>query len=254
MMRIGGHGYEISTYRCHAGPEDRPFEEAHGAPTLAVVRAGRFSYHGARGKAQLQPGSILLGNAGACYCCSHEDSRGDVCSVIRFDPELFAEASIDSRGFDRPALPPLGHLVPHLARLASGMTDAPIQLLEAVLKECGTARDRPTLPHSHERAALRRSIERIECDFGEPLSLDDLAASAGMSRFHFLRCFRRVYATTPYRYLQARRLAHAAERLRATREGIAAIAFDCGFGDLSTFNARFRSAFGQSPGHWRAKA
>lgn len=253
-MRIAGPGYRTSTYRCHAGPADRRFEEAHVAPTLAVVREGRFSYHGEGGKTLLQPGSILLGNAGACYSCGHEDSHGDLCMVIHFDPELAAEASCAERGFTRSSLPPLGDLVPAIARLDRGMPDAALQLLESVLKVCGVTRSPQGTPSTREQVALRRSIDRIESDFAESLSLDDLAASAAMSRFHFLRCFRRVYATTPYRYLQARRLAHAATRLQQAHERIADIAFDCGFGDLSTFNARFKAAFGQAPGEWRAKA
>lgn len=253
-MRIGGHGYRTSTYRCHAGPNDAPFEEAHTAPTLAVVREGRFSYHAEGGKALLQPGSILLGNPASCYSCSHEDSQGDLCTVIHFDPELVAEAGLGRRGFTRSALPPLSQLVPAIARLDRGLPDAPFHLLEAALAVCGSARDVAAIPNAREQAALRRSIERIECDFAEPLSLDDLAASAAMSRYHYLRCFKRIYTTTPYRYLLARRLTHAAEQIAQSRARIADIAFACGFGDLSTFNARFKAAFGQSPAGWRAKA
>ncbi|MCB2065607.1 MAG: helix-turn-helix transcriptional regulator [Erythrobacter sp.] len=253
-MHIAGHGYRLSQYDCQAGPGDLPFEERHAAPTLAVVRGGRFSYHGKHGKALLQGGSIMLGNPGCHYCCSHEDSHGDQCSVIHFDSELFAEASRDDAGFGYSALPPLAGLVPAIARFDRGLPDAPLLLLEAVLTTCGTLRAAPGKPNLREQRALRRSVDLIESAYADPLSLDDLARCAAMSRFHYLRCFRRVYATTPYRYLQARRLARAAQQLACSQEKIADIAFACGFGDLSTFNAGFKAAFGQSPGAWRDAA
>jgi AraC family transcriptional regulator len=75
-----------------------------------------------------------------------------------------------------------------------------------------------------------------------------------MSKYHFLRSFRRVYGTTPYRYLQARRLAQFVCRLDQATDQITTIALDCGFTDISTFNARFKAVFGQSPSSWRARA
>ena len=81
----------------------------------------------------------------------------------------------------------------------------------------------------------------------EGLDLAALARIARLSKFHFLRVFRRAVGATPHQYLTAIRLRRAAARLRETSESVTAIAYDCGFGDLSTFNARFRAAFGQTP-------
>jgi AraC family transcriptional regulator len=47
------------------------------------------------------------------------------------------------------------------------------------------------------------------------------------------------------------RLHRAAVRLRRSRESVAAIAFDAGFNDLSTFNRRFRRVMGVSPSAYR---
>ena len=74
-----------------------------------------------------------------------------------------------------------------------------------------------------------------------------------MSKYHFLRCFRALTGVTPHQYLIALRLRRAATALRTTLEPVAAIAFEAGFGDLSTFNARFRSAFGASPQRFRRR-
>lgn len=81
----------------------------------------------------------------------------------------------------------------------------------------------------------------------EPLDLDRLASVAATSKFHFLRTFRRVVGLTPCQFLLNTRLRHAALQLLLTRDPVSAIAFDCGFGDLSTFNSTFRARFGANP-------
>jgi AraC-like DNA-binding protein len=58
---------------------------------------------------------------------------------------------------------------------------------------------------------------------------------------------------TPYQFLLAQRLRRAAVRLRQTTDPISAIAYEAGFGDLSTFNRRFRRIIGMTPGVWRRR-
>jgi AraC family transcriptional activator of tynA and feaB len=62
--------------------------------------------------------------------------------------------------------------------------------------------------------------------------------------------------TTPSAYIQSRRLDHAAQLLAHTRRNapVTAIAFDCGFNDLSTFCRLFRRRFGVAPRDYRAGA
>ena len=90
-------------------------------------------------------------------------------------------------------------------------------------------------------AEAARAIETWRDE--EALDLAALARLARLSKFHFLRVFRRAVGATPHQYLIATRLRRAAARLRQTSESVTSIAFDCGFGDLSTFNAR--AAFGR---------
>jgi transcriptional regulator GlxA family with amidase domain len=56
---------------------------------------------------------------------------------------------------------------------------------------------------------------------------------------------------TPHQFLLHMRLRRAATRLKRTRESIAAIAFETGFGDLSTFNKQFRRLLGRTPREFR---
>jgi AraC-like DNA-binding protein len=72
-----------------------------------------------------------------------------------------------------------------------------------------------------------------------------------MSPYHFLRTFREVTGATPHQYLLHTRLQRAATRLRCSDDSIASIAAEAGFGDLSTFNRRFRRLLGTRPGDYR---
>lgn len=66
-----------------------------------------------------------------------------------------------------------------------------------------------------------------------------------------MRTFRRAVGMPPYRYLLGLRRRRAALALATTSAPVSAIAFDAGFGDLSTFNARFRALFGASRSEFR---
>ena len=65
--------------------------------------------------------------------------------------------------------------------------------------------------------------------------------------------FRRAVGVTPYQFLLNLRLRRAALGLLSSRDPVSAIAFDSGFGDLSTFNAAFRDRFGSPPPGFPAK-
>jgi transcriptional regulator GlxA family with amidase domain len=85
------------------------------------------------------------------------------------------------------------------------------------------------------------------------VSLEALAAEAAVTRCHFLRIFEQVVGITPGQYMLRTRLRHAAVRLRRSNDAIAAVALDCGFDDLSTFNRQFRRATGLPPGVYRTQ-
>jgi AraC-like DNA-binding protein len=107
-------------------------------------------------------------------------------------------------------------------------------------------------PAAREARRVVEAIRLAESDGARRLGLEDLAASAGMSKYHFLRVFRRLTGMTPYQYLLSARMRRAALELASSRRPVLDVALDAGFGDLSTFNHRFRAAFGATPTQYRA--
>ncbi|MDQ8756194.1 AraC family transcriptional regulator [Sphingosinicella sp. LHD-64] len=88
-----------------------------------------------------------------------------------------------------------------------------------------------------------------ECSAGD-FSLDDLAALAGLSRFHFLRIFKQATGLTPVAYRNQRRV-EAARRLLRGGLPIAEIALATGFADQSHLTRQFQRLVGTSPARYR---
>ena len=96
----------------------------------------------------------------------------------------------------------------------------------------------------------RRAVETalwIDAHSHRQIDLEDAAAQAGISPFHFLRLFSDVLGVTPHQYLVRSRLRHAARRLADDDSPITDIAYDVGFADLSNFVRTFHRAAGASP-------
>jgi AraC-like DNA-binding protein len=258
-----GVGWTVSDIVCTAGPHDRPFEENHSAVSVSVVTAGSFQYRSSGGRELMTPGSVLLGNAGQSFECSHEHGCGDHCIAFQFTKEFFEEIAADagaSGNFLIARLPCLRSLAPLIARACAGANSASeISWEELAVGLAGAAsRAADEVPGSFETlpagalARVTRVVRRIEHSLEEPLSVSQLAREARLSPFHFLRTFERLTGLTPHQYILRTRLRKAAVRLLTEPDRVLDIALDSGFGDVSNFNRAFKAEFGMSPRKYRA--
>jgi AraC-like DNA-binding protein len=101
------------------------------------------------------------------------------------------------------------------------------------------------LPH------LRRARDHIDRNYAAPLDLDALAAVAGVSKYHFARCFEATYGETPIRYVTRRRIERAQDLLRNANLTVTEICLVVGFSSLGSFSSRFRQLVGESPTAYR---
>lgn len=100
---------------------------------------------------------------------------------------------------------------------------------------------------------LRRARDRIDRHYAEPLDLDALATTAGLSKYHFLRCFARTYGLTPHAYLTERRVERAQDLLRATNLTVTEVCWLVGYSGPGSFSTRFRRLVGVSPSEYQAR-
>jgi AraC family transcriptional regulator len=108
--------------------------------------------------------------------------------------------------------------------------------------------------HMLDELRLRRVLQYMAEHLEDEISLDDLAAVACLSPFHFVRMFARRMGMPPHRYLGHLRLERAKTLLAVTRLPMADIAFACCFSSQSNFSRAFRRATGQSPLSYREVA
>ena len=103
------------------------------------------------------------------------------------------------------------------------------------------------------RERLQRVRDYVEAHLDEDLSLTMLADIACLSPYHFSRSFKQSIGVGPQRYVIQRRLERAKTLLQRTREPLALIALEAGFGDQSHFTTIFRREMGVTPGRFRAE-
>lgn len=98
---------------------------------------------------------------------------------------------------------------------------------------------------------FQRGIDFIEGHLFEPFTLDDVAAAANLSTYHFSRTFRVLMGETVMRYARRRRLTLAASRLVSEDVRLMELALDSKFESQEAFSRAFKRQFHQTPGDFR---
>ncbi len=98
---------------------------------------------------------------------------------------------------------------------------------------------------------VRKAMAYIHEHYTEPLSLQEIAHSIGVSTGYLVRCFRHELGVTPIHYLNRYRISRAKKLLTTTGDTITAIASAVGFSDGSHFSRVFRKETGLSPREYR---
>ena len=111
-----------------------------------------------------------------------------------------------------------------------------------------TERDHQKETYSEDIAA---AVTFIQEHYAQPITIDDIIQDIPISKYHFIRLFRRIMGVTPYSYLTNYRINRSKILLRSTEKTIADIAEACGFLDTSNFISQFKKHTGVRPTHYR---
>ncbi len=104
---------------------------------------------------------------------------------------------------------------------------------------------------SHQQARLQTMMQYIHDHYMNALTLEEIAASASISKSSALHIFQSFLHIPPVAYLIQYRLSQAAEQLSTTRKSVSAIAADTGFTNAGYFCRKFRQYFDRSPNEYR---
>jgi len=142
----------------------------------------------------------------------------------------------------------------HLALEARGARLARESLFLAGIASLLKRHGRPPPPSpkaGREHGPVRRALDFMQANLASDLSMNELAACAGLSPFHFIRCFRRATGLPPHAYLTQLRLDHA-RHLLGRGKSPAEVALAAGFYDQSHLIRHFKRTYGITPGQYAA--
>lgn len=94
-------------------------------------------------------------------------------------------------------------------------------------------------------------LEFIRKNYSEQISIDDMTERMNVTKYHFIRIFKRQMGVTPHEYLTEYRINMAKILLRTTYKSVSEIAFDVGYKNKSNFISKFRLMTGATPARYR---
>ncbi|WP_243265712.1 AraC family transcriptional regulator [Sulfitobacter sp. DSM 110093] len=97
--------------------------------------------------------------------------------------------------------------------------------------------------------AIARAISHVTAHLDAPISIDEMALRAGMSRAVFHRKFKQVTTMSPIQFVKSMRLNNAAMKIAAGTT-VSEAALDVGYVSASQFSREFKRMYGQSPRQW----
>jgi AraC family transcriptional regulator len=272
--RLGWVGLEAARYCAAPAWEYNPPALTHHRLVLSTRPPEELDlrYEGVKRHVAPPAGSIFVVPAGSpglvrwsgCYDWVH----------IFLEPGLVARVAAEAFGLDpaRMTVPPLDGLdLPHL-RAAMMAVDAElttggaggrlaaeslanvlaVRLIRHLVAPRRTERQRDgVLP----RGRLRAVVEYVEEHLDAGLSLEQMAAVARVSPFHFARQFKRATGLPPHQYVIMRRVERGKQLLQTGPDlSLAEVAAAAGFSDQSQFSHHFKRVVGLTPGQFRMPA
>ncbi|HZZ06870.1 AraC family transcriptional regulator [Paraburkholderia sp.] len=255
-----------------AGVEATVAETAHSFPRhshdrfgVGVIVAGGHRSSSGRGVVEARASDTIMVNPGEVHDGSPLDERGRAWRMLYFEPSMLTDVAIELNGVTAPEIeltrpvvhdPLLKMLFERLFAISVEAQTVPDDLVreETMLELLGylIRTHATTLACSRMDRSLgpvARARARIDDDPSSPLTLTDLAADTGMSRFQLLRGFAHEMGLPPHAYRMQRRVALARQFI-AHGATLADAAAAAGFADQSHMTRAFVRLLGITPANY----
>jgi AraC family transcriptional regulator, transcriptional activator of pobA len=250
---------------------------------LIYIESGEVRYQYQDQQLLLRKGDIVLvGNNAYHRCLKSSDSRPQRSAVISFLPEVIRAGEANDE--ELKYLLPFTFEAPLLPCVLRGQTEISTQIFDLIQRihaelpqttewshlavktylkmilvllgnvlqnEWRTQQARVAVQHSARR--LRPVFEMVENHFAEPLTVEDAANVAGLSRWHFMRLFKQVTGQSFVDYIRHFRISKAQEFLVSTEKSISDVSQQTGFCDQSYFGTVFRELANMTPLTYRRR-
>lgn len=229
----------------------------HSHPTFSIgaVDAGGSIFTGSGDtQARLAPGSLVLVPAGCVHACNPLPDMAWSYQMLHLDAQWLREhaPALDgdtARVLDCPVLYAQFCAMNELLFSSRSAQEKDAALL-AFLDACASATTE-ILPSVRKPIPLHL-LPVVDALQAQPLAtLQQLAQSAGLSRFQLIRAFHAATGMTPHAYQLNENVNRARSRLQAGT-ALAQLAHELGFADQSHFQRVFKAHAGITPGRYRS--
>jgi AraC-like DNA-binding protein len=248
--RAGVELYHASILRHRFEPHTH---EAYGLGAI-TSGVGRFRW---RGGEHLAPrATLMLMNPEDIHTGQAESGDGWGYRMAYLDAEVLHALSGGPAWWFDAAVAHDPQAAAEVAALIAGLWQAPealgfdsqlLLLVQALQRHACVA---PGAPRADAAMRFTPVLDFMRAHLGQSLSLEQLAAVAGLSPFHFLRSFKAQRHATPQQALMAMRLIEAKRRL-ARGMAPAAVAAEVGLTDQAHLNRSFLRRYGVTPGRYQ---
>ena len=237
------------------------------APSIKFVLQGEETYEIAGRRRRIGPGEFLVVEGGTDFdiCTSRSDDSIGLCIYLGADPasasgseqsELAAPVIGGSR------LDPLSAL---LSAYTGALTHSPnsgTRLAQQLVRQAGEgsqaflarfAKARRLLSQARPatRTEILQRLERARAFIHDhahrPLTVDEIAREAALSRFHLIHAFSEAYGQPPIAYHRSLRLKDAAAKLSLGVASPTELSDQLGYASPSAFTRAFKAEFGIAP-------
>lgn len=123
--------------------------------------------------------------------------------------------------------------------------------IEGLLIYAASSRFSQKTPTGAIEGTIKKATELMMENYASPISLDDLCNDLHISKYHFVRSFRRIMGIPPYSFLINYRITQAKRLLVTSSLSIEEISEKTGFKDCAGFISCFKSHVGETPLHYR---
>jgi AraC-like DNA-binding protein len=237
---------------------------AHDQFGFGIIDFGAQRSWSGVGQIEASAGDVIFCNPGEMHDGLPFERRVRVWRIIYFDPALIRRTVEGQVSAEFEIVRPVARdplLAQHFVRLFASLTDKQpdvlgqeenlIRAIACILQRNGSCRPSYRNVKSGPSPSVTKALRRLDAAPDQPVSIADLAALSGTSRFQLIRAFRRETGTTPHAYLIQKRVS-AARRLLATGIMPAEAAVAAGFSDQSHMTRAFLRHLGVTPARYRA--
>jgi len=238
------------------GTEHMCIPNLHKNVELLYFTEGSGQFTCGSEKYDVAPGDLAIANS---YMVHNITASGTVryyCLIVNNDFCATCGANVSELLFStRVRSPEVGQLCQQVVRAYQEPSDlqelrihvAVLELLLCLCRDHST----PKPENAHLDNSLRsiwQALDFMKQNLEKKLTVEQIAASAGFSKFYFLRLFKRQTGYTVTQYLTLLRCDRARQLLQSGTCNVKETAEACGFESASYFTKVFKAQTGRNPG------